>query len=485
MVNQKITTLTTIPCIILSLVILAKADNFNQKTILIGNKGAALGGAFTGLADDATATYYNPAGLTQIQNVKLDVSAQIIQYQKQEIQIAPNTLLPYNSLDFSPSITCFSQRMGNWAYGFSIVTPQNDLFRGEQNIDAPFIDSATSIPLFQHINLNYYEVNKSNLFGPSLAFKLGDNISIGITTLGVYSTQIKKTGFEKWTGNYLSENNADIAKFYEETASATISQNGLGFDGIVGVLIRLHPLFSIGIRGTPGGLVWIEQQIEQHSNKFQNDKLVQEGDSIRAKTEAIWSYSLSKTSKYTEWHPPSISLGFSWQIFPILMMTGQADYLFGIDYDYPTYSPIDDSSARSGFEAFIPQKNSYSIIKSPVLNLSGGLDLRLNKVYSLTVGGYTDISQGQGHYDSNPKGWNRSIHYLGATCALGIDKQYTESRFGVNAAWGQANINHLNWIYDKFGKPQILANETDAAQYPRHSFYAFKVGIFMSTTLKI
>jgi len=69
----------------------ARADIFNHKIVLVGDKGAALGGAFTGLADDATATFYNPAGLTQIKNIKLNVSAQVIQYQMQKIGIAEGT----------------------------------------------------------------------------------------------------------------------------------------------------------------------------------------------------------------------------------------------------------------------------------------------------------------------------------------------------------------------------------------------------------
>jgi long-subunit fatty acid transport protein len=89
----------------------ARADQFNHKIVLVGDKGAALGGSFAGLADDATATYYNPAGLTQIKNVKLNVSAQLVQYQKQKIGIAEGTDIPYNSFNFSPTITAFSQRM--------------------------------------------------------------------------------------------------------------------------------------------------------------------------------------------------------------------------------------------------------------------------------------------------------------------------------------------------------------------------------------
>ena len=37
----------------------------------IGARACAMGGAYTGIADDATSIYWNPAGLTQIDNFEL------------------------------------------------------------------------------------------------------------------------------------------------------------------------------------------------------------------------------------------------------------------------------------------------------------------------------------------------------------------------------------------------------------------------------
>ncbi len=48
------------------------AANFLK--IGIGARATAMGGAFTGLADDATALYWNPAGLTQIEGRKFSAT---------------------------------------------------------------------------------------------------------------------------------------------------------------------------------------------------------------------------------------------------------------------------------------------------------------------------------------------------------------------------------------------------------------------------
>ena len=55
----------------------ARADFFNERNLLIGERASLLGGAFTALADDATAGYYNPAGLVQAPGFTVSASADV------------------------------------------------------------------------------------------------------------------------------------------------------------------------------------------------------------------------------------------------------------------------------------------------------------------------------------------------------------------------------------------------------------------------
>lgn len=45
---------------------ISSADEYHYNNLLIGSKALGLGGAFTGLADDLSAVFYNPAGLTYV-----------------------------------------------------------------------------------------------------------------------------------------------------------------------------------------------------------------------------------------------------------------------------------------------------------------------------------------------------------------------------------------------------------------------------------
>jgi len=58
---------------------------YNNYQHLIGARGASMGGAFTALADDSSALWYNPAGLARVKTPTLNVAANSYNYYKQDI----------------------------------------------------------------------------------------------------------------------------------------------------------------------------------------------------------------------------------------------------------------------------------------------------------------------------------------------------------------------------------------------------------------
>ena len=469
----------------------ARADIFNHKIVLVGDKGAALGGAFTGLADDATATFYNPAGLTQIKNIKLNVSAQVIQYQMQKIGIAEGTDIPYNSFNFSPTITAFSQRMGNWAYGFSVVTPLNDLFTGEQKIEGSYRDleqnggcyaaAGDADPCYTKLNLSYYDVAKTTMIGPSLALKYSENISIGFTIYAIYSTELEKTAYGGWDANYVDGDEADLSRFHENNVFRTVNQMGIGGSGMFGILVRMSQGFSFGVNASPGSLVFVNRTEEQRVEDIKNDSLVG-GNVGGTSTSASVMYNLTQTESHTETSAPSLSLGVSWRPVDFLLLTAQTDYFMGSIYTYKGFSPVVNNGRRSGFETYSAQPATYTIEKNAVVNFSGGIDWRVMKGYSLGMGAYTDFSQGP--HDSRQASWDRNIDYFGFTASLGMDKDLTESRFGFGMAYGDAAMTHFQWVRAEGGQPTLKTND-NGIERVRQIFDAYNFGVFISSTLKI
>ena len=472
----------------------ARADLFNHKVVLVGDKGAALGGAFAGLADDATATFYNPAGLTQTKNIKLNVSAQLVQYQMEKIGIAAGTEIPYNSFNFSPTITALSQRMGNWAYGFSVVTPLNDLFTGEQKIEGGYHDDGSGSwcssqpnlddPCYSRLSLSYYDVSKSTVIGPSLAFKYSDKISLGFTLYAIYNTELEKTAFGGWDGNYVDGDTKDLSRFHENNVTRSVTQTGLGGTALFGALIRMGEGFSLGINVSPGSMVWVSRVEEQRVEDIWNDTVVSAHSA--PSTYAPTIYSTTGSERHTEVSAPALSLGASWRPIDRLLLTAQTDYYLGSQYTYTGLTPDTGTAKnRSGFERYASKEQTYTITKKSVVDFSGGFEVQVFKGYSLACGGYTDFSQGPD--DDRPASWDRNIDYYGFTASVGMDKDLTQSRFGFSLAYGDASITHFQWIRTAGGRYQLESDpdDPDKVYRPRQGFDAYNFGVFLSSTLKI
>ncbi|MBW2507232.1 MAG: hypothetical protein JRE81_01245, partial [Deltaproteobacteria bacterium] len=66
----------------------ASAQGLYYRSIPIGERAIGLGGAYTGIADDPSATYYNPAGLMEGGRFALLGSLSSIVYLKQKVENA-------------------------------------------------------------------------------------------------------------------------------------------------------------------------------------------------------------------------------------------------------------------------------------------------------------------------------------------------------------------------------------------------------------
>ena len=52
----------------------ARSDEFHYNNMIIGERAAGMGGAFTALSDDTSGMYYNPAGIVHAQTKSLSAS---------------------------------------------------------------------------------------------------------------------------------------------------------------------------------------------------------------------------------------------------------------------------------------------------------------------------------------------------------------------------------------------------------------------------
>jgi long-chain fatty acid transport protein len=154
-----------------------------------GARSMGMGGAFLGLADDATAAYTNPAGLTQLVTPEVSIEMRHTDYSIPYVNGGSVSLGPFNgsgittsNADSSNNNVSFLAAVlphDQWSFAVyrdELVHFSNDFATGANGVTIPFPDlneTFETYPVTAHANLKIVD------YGVTAAWKASDNISIG------------------------------------------------------------------------------------------------------------------------------------------------------------------------------------------------------------------------------------------------------------------------------------------------------------------
>ncbi|HTS17873.1 MAG TPA: outer membrane protein transport protein [Verrucomicrobiae bacterium] len=187
-----------------------------------GAAATAQGNAFVAQADDATAIYYNPAGITQIQGTEIANGGDLI-FPDSRLKDGPpgtemtkRSLIPflYGTTDFG----IFGVHDSPWRFGIGVNVPFGN--EAVYNQNGPFRYLLTSANL-QVINIQ-----------PTVAFKFNDHFSLG-AGLNIYDVN--------------TELNSHIPVSPSLDGRFHFDGNGLAEGATAGLLWKITPQHSIGI----------------------------------------------------------------------------------------------------------------------------------------------------------------------------------------------------------------------------------------------
>lgn len=166
----------------------ASADDLHYNNILIGDRAAGMGGAYTAVSDDPSGLYYNPAGIVFAAGRSFSASVNAFQYsQKKYKDVLGGNGWDRKSSNLQPNYFGIIQPLGEGKVGFSYAVPDSRLEDQDQTFyNIPGIDPTTKTPLtITKYVINMNDTDYTYNFGPSYAMKINDNLSVG-TTLYVY-----------------------------------------------------------------------------------------------------------------------------------------------------------------------------------------------------------------------------------------------------------------------------------------------------------
>lgn len=240
---------------------------------LPGARSLAMGGAFLGLADDATAAYANPAGLVQLGRAEMALEARSWSYTLAEPYdghvfgppsgIGIDTVAGLRTRDFETttsglSFLSFMYPYGEWSFGFfrhefprfnTRIETQGPFFRCSGGLrrdnEEPYCDATAEFDGIERLppGQNSVEIRLDSL-GVSVARSIGRRLSVGVTILryDFHLESLTKAFNERPPLKFA------LPDFSEENIEVVASGHGRDSDVSfnVGLLWNMSPRWTLG-----------------------------------------------------------------------------------------------------------------------------------------------------------------------------------------------------------------------------------------------
>jgi long-chain fatty acid transport protein len=160
------------------------ADEYHYNNILVGDRAAGMGGAYTAVSDDPSGLFYNPAGIVLAPGRSFSASVNAYHYSQKEYKdVLGGKGWERRSSNLLPNYFGIIQPLGPGKFGFSYAVPDSRLEDQDQTFyNIPGIDPATNLPLtITRYVINMNDTDYTYNFGPSYAMKINDRLSVGAT----------------------------------------------------------------------------------------------------------------------------------------------------------------------------------------------------------------------------------------------------------------------------------------------------------------
>jgi hypothetical protein len=364
---------------------LAFAESTNKRMLLPGSKAQALGGAFTAVADDASAGWYNPAGLGLISGPGVSLTVNNYSRSKKTISgITPDSKLQANSSSLYPGFAGGHSFLGPFAFGWSYFT------REQQHTDeSTTIDVTNATQPFSYTRT---ELTTGNLIhaGASIALPIGKSLSIGLSEF--YYRRQRQTA--------LAERSAfDSGTFYDSfLRQSTLNE---GTTTVAGMLMKINT-FSLGLSAKIPRALSDQTQLETSSVIFTGSS----PDTTSVK---------SKTHREDELIERSWTLGLAWQPTPWLALSADIIHYFPTKTPWPTSGGYDTRAVN---------------------DWSAGGELSLGS-FVIAGGAFTNSSLVEKPKPSLTSTDPAQINYQGYSAATGLRSKQSETLFIFTKQYGK------------------------------------------------
>lgn len=310
----------------------ALADQYHYNNVLVGTRAVGMGGAFGGIADDASGLYYNPAGLAFALSNDIQGSANAF-YKKKTTYLRTIDDLPFEE-ESSGSLTPFFgglQKLDRYVDGLVFAF-------GVYYVDGDLKDQDTTIegkPIGASRIKRYHRTSNaragSYYAGAAIGYRPIPNVSIGLG-LSYYNSDelVQEYQYAKQSTKKVptaTDANGNVTAY--TPGWSILTQNVrehlvvFGMQPVFGVQVALPAGFSAGLTIKKGlvasqGFESATEQDQTLVTDAQNDDLESKG-AVMPPTYNSQNVILTQSKKPIGSLPMEMRLGFGWFASPTLL----------------------------------------------------------------------------------------------------------------------------------------------------------------------
>ena len=406
----------------------ARADDTHYRGLPIGAHAIGLGGAFVGVADDASAAYFNPAGLSLAATYGLAGGLSINAWERLELRQA------FDHPDANATATTKKGRTVPLFIGAALkFGPKNALdqkkFALGLSVVEPIFGTTGTFFAFKEDPLaltDTYRVNgddRGTWYGLSFASQLNPKQSFGASLyLSVRKLNHSETGIALTGGTPLPGDAGEFVGTNTATSNQSLSFKAFHFVMRFGWLYRIKPQLQLGVMlQTPG--IPLQQKVNTLSQGFVNE--VGDG-SMPVVTSAYFSDGEVNANLPI---PGEIEAGLEYWPAEKVMLA----------FDASIHTPV-GSGPRVKTGTTNPNGGLYfddDTARRFIGNVAVGGDFFISKKVSIETGFFTDLSSAMNIPENPIRYQNAQINRFGGTLSVGINVAGVSLSVGSTFLYGK------------------------------------------------
>lgn len=406
----------------------ARADDTHYRSVPIGAHAIALGGAFTGVADDASAAFYNPGGLLLDATTGIAGGLTINAWDKLEVDDAlrnPDGVASSNAtggrtiplfigalVKFGPE-NVFQQK--KFALALSVVEP--NFSREGDFIELP------SDPIELTTTYTITANDRATWYGLSFASRIDLKQMLGATLyLSVRRLNQTELGLALGGGTEISTNPSEFVGTSSAATNQRLSFKAFHFVLRFGWLYRIKPQVQVGVTLQPPGIP-LKQRVDATSQLFVNDN---RDPSAPATTTVVYLDDELDANL-----PIPLELRTGVQYWPAEKVMLALDGMF--------YGPV-RSGQRAEIRSSTPVGGLFydnDTARRAIGNVAIGGDFFISKKIMIETGFFTDFSSAINIPSDPDRFYNPQINRYAGTVSFGIDVAGVSLAVGTTFLYGK------------------------------------------------